>query len=224
MILKYLDPQTEYPAWERVLNVIATGAMKRNQLLILLSQCYQHSRVDQVLHELRQRGWLKTYYTERRGEAVYMLTPRGQRQIDEERSKLPYARIKYLIAVNDVLIRCIQQFGTSGWEWHGSPNDTATTERQMPSAMIRIETGTWWIDVDDGTRLSRQLYETCHRYTRLLREYSTPERVLFVTESEQRAMYLRRRVTGFSTSSVRFSVCNTEQVVNVLAGTVVTVA
>lgn len=223
MILKYLDPESEYSAQERVLNTIYIGAVRRDQLLRLLSNCLKHARIDQVLQALRRKGWLSTIYAPGKGAAIYFLSGRGLRQIGEDGTKTARHRVAYHIAVNDVLIRCISQFGLHGWEWHESPNDNVA-RRPMPSAMIHMGSETWWIDVDDGLRLSRQMYGTCQRYKRFLRDSSRSERVLFVAPNEQRERYLRNRVAGFSGSSVRFYVCNAEQVATYLEGSTVSIS
>ncbi|MCF8564988.1 hypothetical protein LLE49_09690 [Alicyclobacillus tolerans] len=220
MILKYLNPETSYASTERVLAVIGTGAVRRDQLLYLLSPCIQRARTDQVLHQFRQRGWLKTYYTSGKGEAIYTLSKKGLQQVREDDSKPIRQRIGHHIAVNDVLIHCVDEFGVNGWEWVYA-TDSPAEEWQLPPARVQTGAGQWHIDVDDGARLSRQLYDRCHRFKRLLSQSGRPERVLFVAQTQEREQYLRRRVTGLSSDRVRFSVCNVDQVVEYLVGTTV---
>ncbi|QSO50845.1 replication-relaxation family protein [Alicyclobacillus curvatus] len=213
MMLKYLNPETSYSSTERVLAVIGTGAVRRDQLLYLLSPCIQRARTDQVLHQLRQKGWLKTYYTSGNGEAIYTLSKRGLQQVGEDDAKPIRQRIGYHIAVNDVLVHCVDEFGVNGWEWHSRPEDSEV----IPSARVQTGAGQWHIDVDDGTRLSRQLYDRCHRFKRLLSQSGRPERVLFVAQTREREQYLKNRVLGLSSKGVQFFVCRVDQVAEFLA-------
>ncbi len=205
------------------MRLIGTGvAIRRDQLLYLLSHCVQRARVDQVLQELRRSRFLRTVYTAGKGEAVYLLTKRGLRQVGEDTTeKSVTARLTYHLAVSDVLCHCVKQIGVDGWEWFSRPK-CPTGKRQIPSAMVKVNDSTWYLDIDDGMRLSRQLSDTCHFYTRLLCE-SGQSRVLFVAGSERREMYLRSRVTRFCSDEVRFDVCNVDQVAEYLRDTEVAI-
>ncbi|QSO49179.1 replication-relaxation family protein [Alicyclobacillus mengziensis] len=211
MILNYLNPQTNYTAQERIMNLIYLGAVRRDQLLFLLSGCLKHARVDQVLQELRRRGCLSTVYTSSRGEAIYFLTRRGLRQIGEDGAKTARHRLTYHVSVTEILCRCIDEFGVHGWEWHSRPDDSDT----IPSVRVRAKDATLYLDIDDGLRLSRQLYTTCERYMRLFRD-TTPARILFVAANEQRKKYLKNRIRVWSGEGVSFEVCGLDQVTDFL--------
>lgn len=243
MLLDWLDPDLAVPAPRRVLQLIGTGAVKRSDLLALLSSTIRRARVDQVLRELRQDRLMESMFLPGAGEAVYLLTKEGLKQLPgyKRGAHTAHARLTYHLAVSEVLVKCVEAFGVSGWAWYNdleavdelwtlrsddraSDKDIKSTMPPVSSLVRTLAGDVLWLDIDDAVKGNRPIRESCAQWTRSLdRLEKGLRRVLFVARGE-RVGYLQQRVTRWSDPRVSMEVCSVDQVVEVLDGSKVTIS
>ncbi|MBF8376815.1 replication-relaxation family protein [Alicyclobacillus mali] len=209
MILEWRD--NDFPPEQKLLGVVYdAGVILREDAQFLLA--WNPSTFSKYVRRLRQAhsepllrgGWLMN-----RTAYAYFLTEAGVRYVHhmlgiDAKPITMEAQWSHALGLNAILMRYLRKHGFDGVRWfntreasdelwflrklttHATDADLRATAIR-PDASLRTPLGFWWVEFDNATETSRQLWRKFQLYVTNLSELDESfRRVVWVTKNEAR--------------------------------------
>lgn len=221
MILQWRESDFS-PAQQLLGVVFDAGVILRADLMFVLdwtvAKLERHvTRLKNAQPEPLLRGvWI------RRNTYAYLLTEAGIRYVHqmigmEGKPVTIEAQVNHALGLNAILMRYLRQRGFDGVRWFSTREATdelwflrKLTSGQLetdlrstairPDAAIRTVDGFWWVEYDNATENSRQIWRKYQMYAANLDPLDDSfQRVVWVTKDESRRRWLEtiwRRIDG----------------------------
>lgn len=212
MILEWRN--SDFPPEQQLIGVVFdAGVILRQDIQFLLGWSDRRLRwAVEKLHELHREPLLRGF-RDREKRYGYMLTEHGVRfahqllGVDGKVVTME-AQMNHALGLNAILIRYLKQNGFEGVRWFNTreatdelwflrklaTGDTDTDLRAAairPDAALRTPNGFWWIEFDNATENSRQIWRKYQMYTVNLSGLDVSFRqVVWVTKDEARKRFL----------------------------------
>ncbi|ACV58216.1 replication-relaxation family protein [Alicyclobacillus acidocaldarius] len=209
MILEWRD--SEFPPEQKLLGVVYdAGVILRTDLLFLLN--WTHDMLKKYVYRVRNahaEALLRGGWTLNRSSYAYVLTEAGVRYVHQMlgidgKPVTMDALWSHALGLNAILMRYLRKHGFDGVRWFNTREATdelwflrklatGATDADLrassirPDAALRTPQGFWWVEFDNATETSRQLWRKYQMYITNLSDLDESFRhVVWVTKNEAR--------------------------------------
>ncbi|AEJ43656.1 replication-relaxation family protein [Alicyclobacillus acidocaldarius] len=209
MILEWRN--SEFPPEQKLLGVVFdAGVILRSDVAFLLD--WNEGLLRKYVHRVRNlhpEPLLRGGWTRNRSSYAYVLTEPGVRYVHqmlgiEGKPVTMDALWNHALGLNSILMRYVRKHGFDGVRWFNTREATdelwflrklatGATDADLrvtsirPDAALRTSRGFWWIEFDNATETSRQLWRKYQMYITNLSDLDESFRhVVWVTKNETR--------------------------------------
>ncbi|WP_051663497.1 replication-relaxation family protein [Alicyclobacillus macrosporangiidus] len=225
MILQWRD--SDFVPEQQLLGVVFdAGVILRQDALFVLG--WSEAKLERYVTRLKNM-WpeplLRGFWV-RRNTYAYLLTEVGVRFVHQmigldTKPVTIEAQTNHTLGLNAILMRYLRMHGFEGVRWFSTREaaDELWFLRKMtsgeldtdlrstairPDAALRTPDGFWWIEYDNATENSRQIWRKYHMYAVNLEPLDASfQRVVWVTKNEARRRFLETIWKRTETSSVQ---------------------
>ncbi|WP_062308508.1 replication-relaxation family protein [Alicyclobacillus sendaiensis] len=209
MILEWRN--SEFPPEQKLLGVVFdAGVILRSDIVFLLG--WNEGLLRKYVHRVRNlhpEPLLRGGWTLNRSSYAYVLTEPGVRYVHQMlgidgKPVTMDALWSHALGLNAILMRYLRKHGFDGVRWFNTREATdelwflrklatGATDTDLratairPDAALRTSGGFWWIEFDNATETSRQLWRKYQMYITNLSDLDESFRhVVWVTKNEAR--------------------------------------